>query len=113
VQTSSTSSKVEIKSYDKAIHDGLLETNGVVLHEEKVDDNNAIVLHTSFKSLAVGYVTNTQYGWTWQRITPFYAFNSEKSPYGAGCIDVKLPNDKIYYLAMGKIFNLKVESLSL
>jgi hypothetical protein len=104
--------------YNNVIQKGLQSTGASlqdILYEESVDENK-IIFFTVNDALSVGYMSKTNKGWVWSRNTPFYDFQSTAKPlpsYMAGGTEINTPNNKTYFLAMGKIFNHNITKLTI
>jgi hypothetical protein len=85
-----------------------------VLYEKTVGDS-IIIFFTSHNALGISYMAKDKDGWTYNRITPLYDFETSApvSPYMAGGTEFKTPDGIKYSLAMGKIFDPSITKITL
>lgn len=111
-------SVVKGKNYNEVIEKGL-KREGLslqdVLYEETIGENKILYI-TSHNALGLVYMSREEDDWIWSRITSYTDFQTDlnsSSPYMAGGTEIKAPDGKTYFLAMGKIFNSNIAKLTL
>ena len=85
-----------------------------ILYEKTVGES-IIIFFTSHNALGIAYMAKDKDGWTYNRITPLYDFESSAPApsYMAGGTEFETPDGIKYFLAMGKIFDPSITKITL
>lgn len=106
------------KEYDAVLKQGL-SNEGASLKNyitEEYNDENKMIIFVAHNAMGLAYMIKSRNNWTYNRSYPLFDIQAASSPkiaYSSGGLEIKTPDGKEYFLAMGRIYDLRIKKITL